>query len=169
MPAETPELPLPNSYWVLPGKLLAGEHPRRGANTLIEARERLRALMDAGIDCFLDLTMPDELEPYERELPPGVQYVRRPIRDHSIPAQPEHMVEILGFIERALREKRRIYVHCHAGIGRTGTVAGCFLVERGSAGDEALNQLNRLWQQQCARAQSWPYVPETEDQTDFIR
>ena len=35
-----------------------------------------------------------------------------------------------------------MYVHCRAGIGRTGTVIGCLLAERGSAGDAALQELN---------------------------
>jgi ADP-ribosyl-[dinitrogen reductase] hydrolase len=168
MPADFPERPLPNCYWVLPGELLAGEHPRRGAPQKAQLRERLRSLMDAGIDCFLDLTMPDEFEPYEPDLPPGVQYVRRPIRDHSLPGRPEHMVEILGHVESALRAGRRLYVHCHAGIGRTGMVVGCFLVEHGETGDHALESLNALWRQN-ERSRSWPFVPETEEQIEYVR
>lgn len=168
MPADPPERPLPNSYWVLPGELLAGEHPRRGVATAIEARERLRQLMDAGIDCFIDLTMPDELEAYESELPEGVQYLRRPILDHSIPAERKHMVEILRQLERALRAGRRVYVHCHAGIGRTGTVAGCFLIGRGATAEQALEVLNKLWKH-CERARDWPRVPETDEQVAFVR
>ena len=167
MPADTPEPPLPNSYWVLPGTFLAGEHPGRGAATALESRERLRQLMDAGIDCFIDLTMPDELEPYESELPGGVQYLRRPIRDHGILAQREHMIEILDVLERSLRAGRRVYVHCRAGIGRTGMVAGCFLIERGAAGAQALDVLNELWRR-CQKSRTWPRVPETEEQAAFV-
>ena len=32
--------------------------------------QRLQALLGAGIDCFLDLTMPQELQGYDSELPP---------------------------------------------------------------------------------------------------
>jgi ADP-ribosyl-[dinitrogen reductase] hydrolase len=168
MAADTPDRPLPNSYWVLPGEFLAGEHPLAGVGSPMAALERLRELMDAGIDCFIDLTMSDELEAYEHELPAGVQYLRRPIRDHGLPARREHMIEILTDLERSLSAGRRVYVHCRAGIGRTGTVVGCFLIERGETGDSALNALNRLWQQ-CARSASWSYVPETEDQVEFVR
>jgi ADP-ribosyl-[dinitrogen reductase] hydrolase len=167
MPADFPDRPLPNCYWVLPGELLAGEHPARGALEEPQLRERLRNLMDAGIDCFIDLTMPEEFDSYERELPPGVQYVRRPIRDHALPARPEHMVEILAYIDEALRAGRRPYVHCHAGIGRTGIVIGCFLVERGESGEHALESLNVLWRQN-ERSRSWPFVPETEEQIGYV-
>ena len=168
MPVDLEERPLPNTYWVLPGEFLAGEHPGRGTDTAAQTRERLRRLMDAGIDCFVDLTLPDELPSYEEELPEGVEYLRFAVRDHGIPAQREHMLEILSHIERALRAGRRVYVHCRAGIGRTGTVAGCFLIERGETGDSAIERLNDLWQQ-SQRSQTWPYVPETDEQTEFVR
>ena len=36
-----------------------------------------------------------------------------------------------------------VYIHCRAGIGRTGLVAGCFLVEQGRDGDRALERTQR--------------------------
>jgi ADP-ribosyl-[dinitrogen reductase] hydrolase len=159
-------IPLRNCYWVLPGKVLAGEHP---AGTTVDAtRERLKRLMDAGVECFIDLTEPGEIKPYDVELPLGVEYLRKPIKDHSVPSQRIHMAEILDCLHDTLLSGRCAYVHCRAGIGRTGTVIGCFLAERGFAGDAALEELNRLWQQ-CDRSQSWASIPETESQVDFVR
>ena len=135
-------VPLPNSYWVLPGRLLAGEHP--GGGTAEVTRERLARLLESGIDCFIDLTQPHELLPYESALPPGVQYLRCPIVDHGTPANFGDMVEILGNLERFLREARVIYLHCRAGIGRTGMVAGIFFglaFGMGSVGAAVLGKL----------------------------
>ena len=159
-------VPLPNCYWVIPGKLLAGEHP--GGSSPEKTQARLQQLLAAGIDCFLDLTMPEELAPYDLELPVSIAYIRKPIRDHGLPVRREHMVDIQVTLEQAMRSGQRTYVHCRAGIGRTGTVIGCHLVELGLSGNEALDELNRLWQQ-SKRASSWPYVPETDDQTDYVR
>jgi ADP-ribosyl-[dinitrogen reductase] hydrolase len=161
--------PAPNlgsCYWVVPGQLLAGEHP--SGDTPAERRARVKSLLASGIDCFVDLTMPQELEAYDADLPPEAEYLRDSIQDHSVPTAPEQMMRIIDFIERALSLGRRVYVHCRAGIGRTGTVIGCLLVERGRSGDEALQQLNHLWQS-CARARVWPFVPETDEQVEYIR
>jgi ADP-ribosylglycohydrolase len=158
--------PLPNSYWVLPGRLLAGEYPATGQ--LDGARERIEQLLRAGIDCFVDLTPPEELPPYEGMLPAAIAYHRLPIRDHDVPAHTQVMVDILALIESALSAGRSLYVHCHAGVGRTGTVMGCFLIERGLSPDAALEELNRAWQQ-SARAALWPRVPETEAQIQYVR
>jgi ADP-ribosyl-[dinitrogen reductase] hydrolase len=158
--------PLRNSYWVLPGKVLAGEHP--GGNNREATRERLQRLIDAGVECFIDLTETGEIKPYDGELPFSIEYLRKPIRDHSIPAQRIHMVEILDCLHDALQSGRGVYVHCRAGIGRTGTVIGCFLADCGADGEAALNELNRLWQQ-SERSQSWGRVPETDEQEDFVR
>src|ERR1700682_3389124 len=159
-------LPLSNCYWVLPGQLLAGEHP--GGSTAAATRVRLRRLLEAGVSCFIDLTQRDELPPYDADLPLGVDYFRKPIPDHGIPLQPGHMAELLDCLREALRSGRVVYLHCRAGIGRTGTVAGCLLVESGLAGDAAVDQLNRLWKQ-SGHAALWPQVPETVEQTESVR
>src|SRR5256714_425662 len=160
------ELPLPNSYWVLPGRLLAGEHP--GGSTAAATRARLGRLLEAGVSCFIDLTQPDELPPYDAHLPPHVDYFRMPVPDHGIPARPGHMGELLDRLRDALRPGRVVYLHCRAGIGRTGTVVGCLLAENGLSGQAALEELNRLWRQ-SARAQLWAQVPETPEQTEYVR
>ncbi len=159
-------VPLRNSYWVLPGQLLAGEYP--GGRSRDDTRVRLKQLIDAGVECFIDLTHPHELERYDIELPLGVEYLRKPIRDHGLPEKPEHMAEILDCIHDSLQSGRMVYVHCHAGIGRTGTVIGCFLVERGFEAENALDQLNRLFQQ-SERSKSWDWVPETKEQSVFVK
>ena len=156
------------SYWVRPDELLAGEYP--GAATPEATRARLLTLADAGIRCFFDLTQPGELRAYEEELPRQIEYWRSPIRDHDIPQLKAQMAQILDRIQDAVRAQRPVYVHCHAGIGRTGTVAGCWLVEQGLTGDGALEELNRLWQQ-SARALKWArvQVPETREQAEYVR
>ena len=164
--ASPPVVPLPNCYWLLPGKLLAGEHP--GGLTPELTSERLSRLLQGGVTCFVDLTEPGELAPYEESLPLETVYVRKPLRDHAVPSDRRQMVEILSSLRQALRAEGTVYLHCRAGIGRTGMVAGCFLAEQRRSGQEALRELNRLWQQ-SARAKDWPEVPETAAQADYVR
>jgi hypothetical protein len=168
----SPELPIPNSYWVAPGRFLAGEYP--GGFGGQRVRRRLDAFLEAGLDTFINLTDPSELPPYEdilREeanhykLEPRLQQF--PIRDRGLPTR-AHMTDILNAIDGALDEGRNVYAHCWGGIGRTGTVVGCHLVRRGMSGNEALAQLARWWENDPRRAH-YPRTPETDEQVQFIR
>jgi protein-tyrosine phosphatase len=162
-PANTP--PLPNSYWVIPGKLLGGEYP--GAEVEEDTQLRLQALMDAGVDCFINLTRPGELPAYSTQLPDGIWYFHLPIVDHGLPVDQAYMRQIQLALASALDAGRCVYVHCRMGIGRTGTVLGCRLVEQGMTGEAALSALNRAWQQ-CDRARRWTSIPETREQSQFV-
>jgi ADP-ribosylglycohydrolase len=165
LPGPGPELPLVNCYWVIEGKLLAGEYP--GGSSPAMTRERLARFAHLGIGCFIDLTQPGERPDYEGELPPWVRYLRFPLPDHGVPEQRQHMAEILRSLKEALRAERPVYLHCRAGIGRTGMVAACLLIEQGLKADAALAELNRLWQK-SGRAAQWPSVPETDQQVAFV-
>lgn len=162
--------PLANSYWVIPGRLLAGEYPVGREQQLSDAgRARVQELIAAGISCFVDLTEEGECPPYQPLLPPTVSYLRHAIRDQRVPRRPAQMRRIQDEIAAVLAGGGTVYLHCRAGIGRTGMVAGCFLVEQGRDGERALRELNELWTQQCARAELWPMVPQTPDQAEYIR
>ncbi len=165
-PLAPPALPLSNSYWALPGQVLAGEYP--GAATAEATRERLKGLLAAGVRCFIDLTEPHECPAYAQELPPQVDYHRKSIPDHGLPATPARMAEILACVRAALSGGSIVYLHCRAGIGRTGMTVGCLLAQAGRTGEEALEALNELWQQ-SARSRQWLSVPETDEQRAYVR
>ena len=158
--------PLPHSYWVLDGEFLAGEYPLR-LRTPGDRSRQIGRLLEAGIDCFIDLTGADECPSYDELLPTGVLHIRMAVEDHGLPSTPAQMQDIQAMIARQLADGRRIYVHCRAGIGRTGTTVGCYLVEQGYGGREALAELNRLWQQNSL-SRSWPEVPETHEQYEYV-
>src|SRR5512138_1495941 len=129
-----PKVPLPNSYWVIPGRLLAGEYP--GTATLATTTERLHALLAAGVTLFVDLTEEGESPEYSHLLmyaagAEEIHHVRYPVDDHEVPESPHVMLNILDTIDAHLAKNRVAYVHCRAGIGRTGTVMGCFLARQG--------------------------------------
>lgn len=162
--------PFPNCYWVEPGRLLAGEYP--GADTSEATRSRLRQLLDCGVRTFIDLTRETELEPYAVLFPEltadDVKHHRFGILDHSIPDRPQVIVAALDTIDAALRRDHGVYVHCRAGIGRTGTVVAAYLMRRGLDNEAAFDRLQELWQE-CGRAKRWPVVPETDEQIEYVR
>jgi hypothetical protein len=171
-PGDVLPRPHPNCYWLVPGRLLAGEHP--GALTAVEVPARVEALLDAGIRRFIDLTEEGERPaPYastlrERAEARGIRadHLRFAIRDLDVPAPPL-MRTILDTIRDAMAAGEPVYVHCWAGVGRTGTVVGCLLRESGLTGDEALGVIARKWESMEKRTLH-PRSPEWPTQFAFI-
>ena len=169
---EKVNLPFANSYWVIPNRFLAGEYP--GAFGAERIRKRLDALLEAGLDTFVNLTRPDELPDYAPILLERAGYYGKDVRIHRLAIEDfglptrELMLDILSVLDGALNEGRNVYVHCWGGIGRTGTTVGCYLVRHGMTGDEALAQLARWWATDPRRV-TFRRTPETDDQVQFVR
>jgi len=153
-------------YWVQKNKLLAGEYPNAfNSDTL---KGSLRQLLEIGVTFFIDLTEEGEkaLEPYDMVLRKqagilgkSVEYRRMPFPDFDVPVK-EDMRNILDTVNKALEEGHIVYFHCFAGIGRTGTVAGCYLAELGFTDGKALDELSRLQQGTEFEKDESPITPE---------
>ena len=156
------ETPFPEAYWVEPGFLLAGPYPApRWAHI---THDKLERLLQAGIQLFVDLTKPDEALSYADKLIGKAHHQRMPISDFDTPP-PDEMMNVLNTLDYALRRSQRVYVHCLAGMGRTGTVIGCYLVRYGMDGAEALETIRDLRANTpffCSRS------PETEAQRQMV-
>jgi ADP-ribosyl-[dinitrogen reductase] hydrolase len=172
VPESLPARPIPDSYWVIPGRFLAGEHP--GSNSRAVAMERLKRFLAAGVSCFIDLTEPDETPAYEPYLPFAtpdgrrIAYLREPLPDHDVPVRPDSMRRILVMIEDALAVGHVVYLHCRAGVGRSAMVVGCWLASHRPGRTDVLEDLQALWRQ-SARSRVWSIVPETDEQADYVR
>ena len=144
-----------NCYWLAEGAVLAGQHP--GALGAVR-------LLQAGVTHFVDLTAPGE--PVQAYDATPARYSRHAITDFGIPTI-DGLRATLADIEATVATGGLVYLHCRAGIGRTGTVAGCLLVEQGFAPDEALALLQRKWRA-MAKSAFVRQTPETAAQRDFI-
>jgi predicted protein tyrosine phosphatase len=165
--------PNQNTYWVVPGKLLAGEYPGAQDSKVLETR--INTYLDCGVDYFIDLTHSHELAPYAHTLAHcavergmSVVHQRFAIDDKGVPKDVAQMQEILGALRQALKGGRCVYVHCWGGIGRTGTVIGCYLAETNSSGDIALTQLKSLWPQ-MEKSNRHLQTPETAAQALWVK
>ena len=165
--------PSPETYWVTP-QLLAGEYP--GSYYLSDARQKVAKYLDAGITFFVDLTEEGELEPYDHLLSdnahPNIEITHRrmSILDHHVPTR-RAMTAILDTIDGAVAAGHKVYVHCWGGIGRTGTVVGCWLRECDHDPDSALERVQHLYSSHMAKAKSgrFPESPQIQTQKNYIR
>ena len=113
--------PFPRSYWVDPGKFLAGYYPGDQRKDMM--KEKMASLMACGIRCVINLMEPDERDheglpfvdytPVLKTLANGRALVdcrRMPIRNHLIPSR-DFMVQILNCIDNTLEKNRPVYTH----------------------------------------------------------
>ena len=122
-----------NFGWILDNELGGAQGPagmqdlfflhQQGVRAVIRMEQRTIAADSGGI-----VDMVDMFEPVPDFTPPTQEQIGR-------------MVE---FIDEQTGAGRPVAVTCYAGIGRTGTVLGCYLVSRGATPADAVAEVRRL-------------------------
>lgn len=136
-----------NFSWVMPGKLAGFSRPRQP--------ESLAWLRSQGIDLILTLT--------ENPLPrawvndAGIMVVHEPIPDFQAPSL-EQLERCVDSIQKAHAQNMGVGVHCHAGVGRTGTILTAYLISQGKNLRDALREIRS----------TRPGSVETADQEDIL-
>jgi protein-tyrosine phosphatase len=166
------------AYAVIPGALYAGEIPSSINDDELE--RKIQTLYDLEVTHIVNLTEVNETnfkaiplrqyaqfaENYYEEKGREVHCLRYPIRDLNVPTTTQ-MRSTIEALNNILEEGGCAYLHCWGGIGRTGTVLGCLLLQ-----NEILDHTTAI-----------PYIsflkrntnirhrisPETIEQCDFVR
>jgi protein-tyrosine phosphatase len=102
-------------------------------------REGYASLAARGVTTVVDLRAEENLhvdEGYLERL--GLRYVPIPIRDGQTPTSGE----VAAFLRAVKESEGTTYVHCGAGVGRTGAMAGSYLVSTGQATPKQALQRN---------------------------
>ena len=172
-----PRPALERAYWVEPGRLMAGSYP--GDYDEMTTRRNVRELLEHGIRTFVTLMLARE-ENYDQEHAPAyapllaqvaarlgtdAECQRYAIHDMSVPTR-ELAAEVIRAIEHSLARERPVYLHCWGGRGRTGTIVGIWLCQRGIATPENFVEvIDRLRGAEAGNGRS----PETLEQIEFVR
>lgn len=89
----------------------------------------------------------------------GLVVHRLPIPDGGVLPSVEPVRQLVEVISQACTAGQNVTIHCAGGVGRAGTVAGCFLVHQGATAPEAIATLHERRSQRC---------PENSAQERFI-
>lgn len=126
------------------GKLALAARPR-GGDWL---SDEMTVWRSKGIDTvFSLLTAEDErdldLESEAREVRTrGMEFMSFPIVDRQVPELAAEAAVALKRLDSQLAAGRRVVIHCRQGIGRTGLMAACLLVETGWDAGDAVNHVS---------------------------
>ena len=88
----------------------------------------------------------------------GIEFLNYEIKDRGLPKLTDFR-KLIRELYVQVSEGASLAVHCRAGIGRSGVVASCLLIEDGADPQHAIDMVS------AARRVS---IPDTQEQYDFI-
>jgi atypical dual specificity phosphatase len=131
------------------------DKPHLAAMALPSSAEDVAWLRRQGIELIVSLTEDRLRRDWVNDA--GLMVFHEPIPDMEAPSQ-EQLDRCVSVLERAIKQKLGVVVHCGAGLGRTGVILACYLIAQGMTAQNAMARVRRLR----------PGSIETEEQAEAI-
>lgn len=156
---------LPEVFWirdVAPGLLAFGARPRAGdwLEDEIVGYKRLGfshvvSLLEPAEASELGLATEDLLCEAQR-----ITFHSLPIPDRDFPRRPEEPILLANTLAEAIARGEGVFIHCRAGIGRSGIITALLMLRLGVPFDSVFSSLS---------ASRGIRVPDTEKQEQWVR
>lgn len=105
----------------------------------------LQVIKDAGANLLVNLMEVEEgqhwhMHNYDSQAARiGLNVRRYPIQDVNVPSDPTSFRTLVQELHTDLQDGDTIVIHCLGGLGRSGTLAACLLIQNGMNSREAIN------------------------------
>lgn len=137
-------MPAPSSEWLLDE---LASYQREGIQQIV-------SLLSSEEEKELNLTSEEDLCRIC-----GLDFTRFSIDDRCVPVDPIAFRRLVCDTYTNLKLGKSIGIHCRAGIGRSGTLAACILIEMGMEAEQAIDLVS---------SSRGTRIPDTTEQLSFI-
>ena len=117
--------------------------------------DHLDFLKASGVDAIMNLCA-EYCDLHQIESGQGFEVFHLPVEDEETP-QMQALDAALDWLDECIYLGKKVYVHCHYGIGRTGTVISAYLLRRG-LGSRTVNKKLKKMRSRPSNYSQWQLV-----------